>query len=414
MAAKTIIKPYKLKPSGETLSRDDLSTWKQILLGHIRQNATWHQFLPSSATHKEWVCTDEDVTNGLEGADETASNKLRADFQDFLTCIATYAPAGMNDTIIRESTSFDWVIDLIKNTFDLETKGENFLAIDDLKFDVDGSSTIMQGYMETKDFVCASLIKKGDIFEGKAAAVNEVLSPTAKNFILKEFLTTVDTRLPKHIRDTRGHLFTAERPTLACNQKILCDQIPTMLAELNKSDNISQGNVGVGYVPIYRGRGTGGVTPRHYLGRMPFRGAPVRYPQPGGAPARYPQPARGQPQTPGGCVRCLEATPRRYDAAKTHVVRDCPWPRTAPQQQQASRQPNFRVVMFPENHSHLATVAMDPVQQPQVAAVAMGQVPAYDYQGAEFYTHDYHNDQYYLPQEEYMGASISELPLQDL
>ena len=70
--------------------------------------------------------------------------------------------------------------------------------------------------------------------------------------------------------------------------------------------------------------------------------------------------------------------------------------------------------MFPENHSHLATVAMDPGQQPQVAAVAMGQVPAYDYQGAELYTNDYHNDQYYLPQEEYMGATISELPLQDL
>jgi hypothetical protein len=400
MAGKTVIKPYKLKPSGDSLTRDDLSTWKQILLGHIRQNATWHQFLPSSATYKEWVCTDDDETNALEGADATATNALRATFQDFLTCVATYAPAGFTDTIIRESTSFNWIIDLIKTTFALETKGENFLALDDMKFEFDGNFTYQQGYMEVKDFVCASLVKKGNPFEGKPAPANEILSPSTKNFIVKEFLSKVDPRLPKHVKDTRGHLFTTERPTLACNQKILCDQIPTMLAELEKKDHTSLGNVNVGYVPAYRGRGMGGVTPRaNYLGRVPFRGGP----------SRFPPPSRGQPQTmtSGGCIRCLEATPRRYDAAKTHVVKDCPWPRP-PQQQQATRQPNFRVVMFPESQA---------VQQPQIATVAMGQqnqAPTYNYQGAEYYTHDYHNDQYYLPQEEYTGATISELPQQDL
>ena len=190
-----------------------------------------------------------------------------------------------------------------------------------------------------------------------------------------------------------------------------------MLAELNRSDTVSQGNVSVGYVPLYRGRGNGGAIPRNnYLGRMPFRGAPARFQQQVGAPTRYPQAGRGQPQAPGGCVRCLEATPRRYDAAKTHIVKDCPWPRQAPQQQ-VNRQPNFRVVMFPDGQavpqSQLATVAMGPGQQPQIAAVAMGQYQAPNHM--EYYTHDYSYDQYYLPQEEYtIGATISELPQQDL
>ena len=411
MAGRTVIKPYKLKPSGDSLTRDDLSTWRQILLGHIRQNTDWHQFLPSSETHKTWICTDVDETNGLAGRDANATNKLRADFQDFLTCVATYAPAGFNDTIVRESTSFLWIIDLIKTTFGLETKGENFLAIDDINFDFDGDGAIpyLQAYMETKDFVCASLIKKNDIFEGKPAPTNEVLSPTTKNFIMKEFLTKVNPRLPKHVRDTRGHLFTTERPTLACNVKVLCDQIPTMLKELNRADEVSHGHVNVGYVPLYRGRGNGGPKPRNnYLTRMPFRGAP----QP-----RYPPAGRGQPQTLGGCVRCLEATPRRYDAAKTHVVRDCPWPRQ-PLQQPASRQPNFRVVMFPEGQTQmapqLATVATGPAQQPQMAQVAMGQYHA-PTPVEEYYTHNYTYDQYYLPQEEYtMEASITEIPQQDL
>ena len=99
---KTIIKPYKLKPAADSLSRD-LSTRKQILLGHIRQNPKWHQLLPSNVTFKEWSCTD-DETNGLEGTDTADSNVLRADIQDFLTCVATYLPAGFSETILREST----------------------------------------------------------------------------------------------------------------------------------------------------------------------------------------------------------------------------------------------------------------------------------------------------------------------
>ena len=155
--------------------------------------------------------------------------------------------------------------------FGLQTRGENFLALCDLKFDFDGSFTYHQVYMELKDFVCASLIKKGNPFEGKPAP--------AKNFIMKELLYKVDPRLPKHVKDTRGHLFTTLRPTLVCNQKIRIDQIPTMLAELEKKDNIRQGNINMGYVPIYRGRG---IAPRaNYMGIVPFQEVPYCYPQPG-------------------------------------------------------------------------------------------------------------------------------------
>ena len=81
MAGRTVIKPYKLKPSGETMSRDDLSTWKQVLLGHCRQNEHWIQFLPASTTpRKTWKSADEDETHGF--VEDTAANtdKLVATF----------------------------------------------------------------------------------------------------------------------------------------------------------------------------------------------------------------------------------------------------------------------------------------------------------------------------------------------
>ena len=123
MALRTTIKPYKLKASGEVISRDDLNTWKHILLGFIRQNENWTQFLEGEA-NGTWVCTDKDVTNGLvappadtQPETDAASRKLRAHFKDFLTCVATYAPQGFGETILRESTSFRWIVSLLQRTY---------------------------------------------------------------------------------------------------------------------------------------------------------------------------------------------------------------------------------------------------------------------------------------------------------
>ena len=56
----------------------------------------------------------------------------------------------------------------------------------------------------------------------------------------------IDSRLPLHIKDTRGHLFTPDKPTLSCNQKVLCDQITPLLAELDVKAEVCADNVSVG------------------------------------------------------------------------------------------------------------------------------------------------------------------------
>ena len=85
----------------------------------------------------------------------------------------------------RESPRFNWVINLINDTFGLKTKGEHFLALDDIKFDFSGGFTYMQAYMQVKDFICSGLLAAGSRFEGKQYTNTEVLSPVAKNFITK-------------------------------------------------------------------------------------------------------------------------------------------------------------------------------------------------------------------------------------
>ena len=227
------------------------------------------------------------------------TTKLRANFQDFVTCLATYSPPGFSETISRESTSFNWAIDLIKTTYGLDTKGEHFLALDDLKFEFDSNYTYQQAYMEVKDFICAGLLKKDSMFEGKRVPMKETLSPATKNFITKEWLSKIDPRLPKHVRDTRGHLFTSDRPSLACNQKILCDQMTTMMAELDGKSDTQQGNVSMGYVPAMGGsRPRGRFEVRNNVGRGVMRGAGAFRGRPPPPPRKWLlQMPRSHPQT---------------------------------------------------------------------------------------------------------------------
>ena len=327
-SVKTTVKPYKLKPSGDSLTRDDLSTWQEVILSHMRQNDKWKDFLPGGQKSK-WKAQDDSEVD-----DWTAD--VKAALADFTTCLATYSPAGFGETIKRESISFQWVIDLIKETYGLKTRGEHFLGLEELKFNFDGGFTYQQAYMEVKDFVCAGLLSDKDRFEGKDHVGREKLSPATKNFICKEWLCKIDPRLPKHILDTRGHLFTADKPTLSCNQKILCNQIPTLLAELDGKTDGEGEAVTVGYVPTPRRPPTRPRGGRGLLrGAGTFRGYP---------PRPLPPPPRAQFLS-GGCLRCLEAIPARLDASKTHATKDCLWPpNTRPK-------PNFRVVLVPEEEN---------------------------------------------------------------
>ena len=241
---------------------------------------------------------------------------------------------------MRESISFQWIIDLLQRTFGLETKGEHFLALEDLKLEYGPDFTYHQGFMEVKDVICAGLMKEGKMYEGHLLTEKEVLTPTVKNFMTKEWLVKTDTRLPKHVRDTRGHLFNTERPTLHCNQQILADQMPTMLAELNAKSDTSQGNISMANIG---GGGSYGNVNMGFVGsNQPRMMRPVRTNMGrglmrGAGAFRHNIPSPPVRFTANGCFRCLEATPKRYDAARTHQVRDCPFPPN----QSSARQPQF-------------------------------------------------------------------------
>ena len=371
MAPRTSVKPYKLKATDGPMSRDDLTTWEYNQLSFCRQTEAWQAFLPGG-TNSKWLATDDDDTNGFvkyeqDGTTEdlVETNKIRSAFKDFLTSVAVHCPTGFTDTVQRESTSWKWIIDTIKDNFGLNTKGEQFLGANDIKFMFDDNFTYQQAFMFLWDFYSSGQPEIGSKFKGKKLEEKSKMSPLAALFIVEKWLSKIDPRLPGHVQKTRGHLFTEERPTLYCNQRVLCEQIDVMLNELDNANlgSVSGANVNVGYVPSNVDYTPSNVNyvPNHRAafagGRYPAQRAFRGFRGQGRAPTG---PRQTRPGTPSNCLHCLEA--RRYDASLTHPTNRCQWvTQRPPQQRQQSKQqaPGFKVLFVPnqpaQTHPNMAS-----------------------------------------------------------
>ena len=416
MPPKTTIRPYQLVATNGPLSRSDLSTWEYNQLSFCRQNETWADFLPGG-NRSTWVCKDEDETYGLvvlkaDGVnpDPAPTQKLRGSFKDLLNCISLHCPNTFADTVQREATSWSWIINLIKDTYDLNTKGEQFLGGNDIKLEFDETFTYQQGFMLLKDYYISCLPARNTMFKGKALTADDKLSPLAELFIVEKWLLKIDPRLPGHAQRTRGHLFSEAKPTLVCNQRILCDQIKTMLSELDGAGNSSSANVNVGYVPNRR-PGFGGARQPFNRGRGlgGFRGQ--------GRPAPDHRQVR-PPMAPFSCQHCLEA--RRYDASITHPTGRCQWMmrRAQPQSQPQLRQPvpGFKVLLVPNQPATPTQPQHNPgAEQNQQAVISQLQSMSYEdqYQYPDYsqaYQHEQASQnepayQYEVPEDQYTGAA---------
>ena len=386
-------KPYKLKPSDGIMTRDDIALWEYTLLASCRQIQDWQKFLPQGE-NEHWTATDEDTNNGFYHDNAATQTKLRNDFANFITCVATHCPTGFLDTVIRESTSFKDIVKQIKTTYNLDSKGEKFLSLMDIKLEFSPSFTYEQGYMMIKDFCMESLLPTGSHFKGRILDEPEKLSPLAESFIMKEFLHKVHPKLPEHIRNTKGHLFTRDRPTLACNKALLLDLMDSMLSEIENLDTIATASIRVNQVTqnrmqSSRGRGYRSIQGSYNRGGIPrYNQRFNRTPQ---TLSRFSAPRRQD------CSFCVEA--RRYDSSKGHTANNCPFRLgTATPYQATSRQhsygPGMRVflVQDPSFPGQQADTYV-PEEQWQQLEDGTTAPPDQTWGNAPFYSDYYENEQ---------------------
>ena len=85
-----------------------------------------------------WKAFDEDDTRGItvmktnndgeDVLDDDATDTTRSNLSEFLSTLGGFCPENFTHTVVFESTSYNWVMDKIKITFKLDTKGIGFLT----------------------------------------------------------------------------------------------------------------------------------------------------------------------------------------------------------------------------------------------------------------------------------------------
>ena len=333
-----------------------------------------------------WKAYDEDETRGIrimktnatgdQILDDEATDTTRSNLSEFLSTLGGFCPDNFTHTVVFESTSYNWVIDRIKTTFKLETKGIGFLAGGNIKIDFgEDGQTHQQGFQAVKEFYCNSLQKGGSMYRGRALTVHETLTPLSENFIVEKWLEMIDPKLKQHIAQTRGHLFTTDKPNLYDVQSQLCEQMDTMLQELSGNNTPSVGRTG------FQSQGMPRRAPYHQV----RRGGPPR-PPPAGAP-----PMAGRPQgqrvgcPPDTCIRCYEAK-RFGPASRNHRVVNCPFPR--------SNQP-MRILLVNQPQTgnqnqlpRIQEVQLQPSLLDQSQPVQSEAAPEEEYQDDSYYAYD--------------------------
>ena len=148
-------KTYKLK---EPVTRDSFNTWDLNHRAFCRQDKDWQQFLPSG-TRENWAAYEDatrgititKVDNGNNVLDKEQTNKVRSALEDFLVTLGPYALEHFLYTVINEATSYKWVLNRIKTTFRLNTRGVSFLGLDNMNLTfVEDGITYQQGFQAIK------------------------------------------------------------------------------------------------------------------------------------------------------------------------------------------------------------------------------------------------------------------------
>ena len=254
------------------------------------------------------------LEDGDQVIDEDKTNEARSALEEFLRCLGTYSPEHYMGTVMQEATSYQWVLDRIQESFNLNTKGVQFLSGCPVKADSGDGQTHQQLFQAVKEHFSSSLMKKGEKYKGTVLDKDEVFTPFGENILVEKWLDLININLKSHIIQTRGSLFTDERPSLFDNQRQLCQQMDVLLKEVEQKESPSINRAG--FAPQPPNRRYGGqpnFQPRtsYQRPRPPTRTAPG-------------QTSNTKTNCPSNmCFRCYEAG-RFNMASRTHQAANCP------------------------------------------------------------------------------------------
>ena len=258
--------PYTLDEKSVTLII--LRKWFNILETYNQQNDEFLLFY-TGGEHDTWSAKSTDPTRGITVAARAAAGNIaaindadaaqmtrtrRRDLNALLNNYANYVPENYYELILDEATSIQWIFDKLAESLSLQTTKQYFLNSYNITYQPDQGDTPEKLYMRLRGHYQQAAPKRGSMFNGNQLQQDEKIGPLVEMMLVEKTFEKIDPRLPAHILKTKGHLMEDGQQTLYCVRRLLWNQVPTMLAELDQQNG---DDASANFVSFSQGRGRG-------------------------------------------------------------------------------------------------------------------------------------------------------------
>ena len=239
----------------EGLTSVQFKPWKNHLLNFLQQDIENFRFLPGGE-YANWKAagdtadgqrivdlelTDADLgqieggagSNQVKDAKkETLRLKRNSQLSKLIQHVASFVFYTEADDINESSTSLEWIFSHLREHYNIQAKGANFLRITEIVF----TSKMMPQvfYKQLRAKFLNNLRKKGEKAKGGIIlAADETLTPSFEDAIVLWALEKIDARLPAKVRKDYEHRLSGDT-YLVDLQPTIFQSIPSMLEELDR------------------------------------------------------------------------------------------------------------------------------------------------------------------------------------
>ena len=218
---------------------NSFENWKQNLLYTLSLDSNFAPFLADGFT---WLKkTKAQPLRGLENDGETVplSRRLTArqktNFLELmLGQIANYCPIISRSTLVKNSTSLEFIWQAIRQHFGFQVTGAQLIDFSDIHLAADERPEDL--YQRLMAFVEDSLLRaNGLTHHGEHVSEDEELTPTLENFVVLTWLRLIHPSLPRLVKQRYGTELRSR--TLASIKPEISQVLTSLLEEIRTSDD---------------------------------------------------------------------------------------------------------------------------------------------------------------------------------
>ena len=227
------------------VSETQFSIWCEELEVYLAQEEDFAQFLPEGK-YANWQSKEvnperiEQLHNddlpelNTHAARAAKLRSVRTKLRTVLAIIGKVVSEGHYNTVIRHSTSLQWIYDTLKADYDIQQRGIYFFNILDVKYD-QSSATPVSFYNRYRTVIVNNMAKRGDVIKYKgqnAITEDERISPMLEDLILLNVVREIDPRLPAFIKAHYNHKMQRDDKLMDFKSDILVN-IPSFIEQIN-------------------------------------------------------------------------------------------------------------------------------------------------------------------------------------